>query len=255
MTDQALDNLARRLLLDAARLEYGDLMEELPEQDFSPEFERKMKKLIRQADHPARHRYLRTVQLAALLAALLMLVTVATAAAGYNIWGMLAEWTEETFTLAPGQIEYADPDDLHIPEGPGEYAGLQEALTDYGLNRSVVPKWMPDGFVLEELIVIVDDRSDPTQIVFHAVYCWESVYLTVQVNVYLEKENRGPDNFWSFQKDEGDPVPYEAGGITHLLTTNAGWPAALWSNGPAECVILGDITMDELKEMIDSIYE
>ena len=255
MTDQALDSLARRVILDAARLEYGSLIEELPEHDFSPEFERKMKALIRQADHPTRHRLLRTGQLIAALAALLLLLTVATAAAGYDLWRMMAEWTAEKITLAPGQIEYVDPDDLHIPEEPREYASLQEALTDYGLNRSVVPKWLPDGFVLEELIVIVDDRSDPTQIVFHAVYCWESVYLTVQVNVYLEKENRGPDNFWSFQKDEGDPVPYEAGGITHLLTTNAGWPAALWSNGPAECVILGDITMDELKEMIDSIYE
>ena len=105
MTDQALDNLARRVILDTARLEYGNLMEELPEQDFSPEFERKMKKLIRQADHPVRHRCLRTVQLAALLAVLLMLVTVATAAAGYDIWRMLAEWTAEQITLAPGHAK------------------------------------------------------------------------------------------------------------------------------------------------------
>lgn len=85
MTDQALDDLARRVMLDAARLEYGDLLEELPEHDFSPEFERKMKHLIRQADHPARHRLLRTGQLVAALVALLLLLTVATAAAGYDI--------------------------------------------------------------------------------------------------------------------------------------------------------------------------
>ena len=147
MTDQALDDLARRVMLDAARLEYGDLLEELPEHDFSPEFERKMKHLIRQADHPARHRLLRTGQLVAALVALLLLLTVATAAAGYDIWRMLAEWTAEQITLAPGQIEYIDPDDLHIPEEPGEYTDLQEALTAYGLNRSVVPKWLPEGFV------------------------------------------------------------------------------------------------------------
>lgn len=253
MTDQALDNLARRLLLDASRLEYGDLMEELPEQDFSPEFERKMKKLIRQADHPARHRCLRTVQLAALLAALLMLVTVATAAAGYDIWRMLAEWTSEQITLAPGQIEYADPDDLHIPEEPGEYADLQEALTDYGLNRSVVPKWMPEGFVLEQLIV--DSGTIPNKIISVALYSQEENYLVIQIKIYLQCEDGSKDNFVDFQKDEGDPIPYEAGGITHLLATNAGRPTALWANGPAECAITGDITMDELKQMIDSIYE
>ena len=253
MTDQALDRLARRVMLDAARLEYGDLMEELPEQDFSPEFERKMKKLIRQADHPVRHRCLRTVQLAALLAALLMLVTVATAAAGYDIWRMLAEWTAEQITLAPGQIEYADPDDLHIPEEPGEYTDLEEALTDYGLNRSVVPKWMPEGFVQTHLDI--EAVAGDSLIIFYALYQWEKNPLVIQVNIYLENENRAYDSFGNFQKDEGDPVPYEGGGFTHLLSTNAGRPVALWANGPAECYISGDITMDELKQMIDSIYE
>ena len=56
MTDRALDDLARRVILDAARQGYGSLIAELPEQDFSPEFEKKMCKLVRRADHPIRHR-------------------------------------------------------------------------------------------------------------------------------------------------------------------------------------------------------
>lgn len=253
MTDQALDDLARRIMLDAARLEYGDLLEELPEHDFSPEFERKMKNLIRQADHPARHRLLRTGQLVAALVALLLLLTVATAAAGYDIWRMLAEWTAEQITLAPGQIEYIDPDDLHIPEEPGEYTDLQEALTAYGLNRSVVPKWLPEGFV--QIHLDIEAAAKGSLIIFYALYQWEKNPLVIQVNIYLEDEERVYDSFGNFQKDEGDPIPYEAGGITHLLTTNAGRPVALWANGPAECCISGDITMEELKQMIDSIYE
>ena len=253
MTDQVLDDLARRVMLDAARLEYGDLLEELPEHDFSPEFERKMKNLIRQADHPARHRLLRTGQLVAALVALLLLLTVATAAAGYDIWRMLAEWTAEQITLAPGQIEYIDPDDLHIPEEPGEYTDLQEALTAYGLNRSVVPKWLPEGFV--QIHLDIEAAAKGSLIIFYALYQWEKNPLVIQVNIYLEDEERVYDSFGNFQKDEGDPIPYEAGGITHLLTTNAGRPVALWANGPAECCISGDITMEELKQMIDSIYE
>ena len=60
MTDRALDDLARRAMLDAARQEYGSLMEELPEHDFSPEFERKMRKLVCRANHPIWHRVVRT---------------------------------------------------------------------------------------------------------------------------------------------------------------------------------------------------
>ena len=103
--------------------------------------------------------------------------------------------------------------------------------------------------------LIVDDLGDGDQIVFYAPYRRGNNYLIVQMDIYLENENRSQDNFWDFQKDEGDPIPYEAGGITHLLTTNAGRPVALWANGPAECCISGDITMEELKQMIDSIYE
>ena len=41
MTDRALDDLARRVLLDVCGQEYGDAIEELPEHDFSPAFEKK----------------------------------------------------------------------------------------------------------------------------------------------------------------------------------------------------------------------
>ena len=39
MTGQALDQLARRVILDTARLEYGALLKEAPEHSFSPSFE------------------------------------------------------------------------------------------------------------------------------------------------------------------------------------------------------------------------
>ena len=58
MTEQALNQLARRVLLDAARLEYGNLLEEAPEHTFSPAFERKMKKLLRRGRHLVWHQVL-----------------------------------------------------------------------------------------------------------------------------------------------------------------------------------------------------
>jgi len=254
LTDQALDGLARRVILDAARQEYDGLIAELPEHTFSPDFERRMEKLIRQVDHPIRRRWMWAGRIAAILAALVMLATVAAAAAGYDLWGCLALWTRETFTLAPGQIDYIDPDDLHIPEEPGEYADIQEALSAYGLNRPLIPRRLPDGFSLEDLVV--DDHTfGGDSIIFFAAYCRGEDVLTIQIDVYLEQKNREQDSFGNFQKDEGDPIPYEAGGVTHLLATNAGWPVALWANGPAECAISGDITMEELKDMLDSIYE
>ncbi len=254
MTDQALDDLARRVMLDAARQEYGGLMDEWLEHDFSPEFERRMKKLIHRADHPIRWRWMWVGRAAAILAALLLLVSAA-AAAGCGLLELLARWTGEQITLAPGQIDYMDPDDIHVPEEPGEYASIQEALSAYGMDLPVVPRRLPDGFALEDLIV--DDQliDRGGNLIFFAAYCRGEDRLIIQIDVYLEQENREHDSFGNFQKDEGDPIPYEAGGVTHLLATNAGWPVALWANGPAECAISGNITMEELKAMLDSIYE
>ena len=50
MTDYELDRLTQRVMLDAARLEYGGLPEE--PHTFSPAFERRMKKLLRRGRHP-----------------------------------------------------------------------------------------------------------------------------------------------------------------------------------------------------------
>lgn len=59
MTEQALIQLVRQVMLDAARLEYGGLKKEQPEHLFSPAFERKMKKLLRRRRHPLWNKTLR----------------------------------------------------------------------------------------------------------------------------------------------------------------------------------------------------
>lgn len=70
MTDQAMEKLAWRLMLDAARQEYGFLQEEQPEHAFSPAFERKMRRLLRRGKHPAWYKTLHAA--ACLLLALLL---------------------------------------------------------------------------------------------------------------------------------------------------------------------------------------
>lgn len=72
---------------------------------------------------------------------------------------------------------------------------------------------------------------------------------------HWQRPDGGYGGYVDFQKDEGDPIPYQAGTVTHLLSTNAGRPIALWVNGPMEGSIIGDITMNELKQIIDSICE
>lgn len=185
---------------------------------------------------------------AAVLCVLLLSISTAGAANGRDWLSFLALWTDEEIWLAPGQISPAGEEEIHIPEEPREYSSLQEALEDCGLTRPIVPQWMPEGYVLEELIV---DDVVQSELLFHACYTRSENSLVIMVCVYLDCEG----SHGNYQKDAGKPIPYEAGGITHLLSTNAGRPIAVWANGPAECAFCGDVTMEELKQMIDSIYE
>ena len=194
----------------------------------------------------------RGILAAAALAVLLLSISAAAAASGYDLWRMLARWTDEVISIAPGQVTRIDPDEIRIPEAGTEYASLQEALDDCGLPLPAAPKWLPEGFELVELIV---DTSDPNSLFFVACYHKEDAALLISLQIFLTRDDGGSGGYGDFQKDEGDPIPYEAGGITHLLSTNAGRPIALWVNGPVEGSIIGDITMDDLKQIIDSIYE
>lgn len=194
----------------------------------------------------------RGILAAAALAILLLSVSVAAAAGGHSLWKLLARWTDDDMSIAPGQIIPAEEDTIRIPEEGREYATLQEAVDDCGLARPMVPQWLPEGFEQVELVV---ETGFPGSVIFQAIYDREEDHLVVFLEVFLPQEEEDNRTYGNFQKDEGDPIPYEAGGVTHLLSTNAGRPASLWSNGPAQGAISGDITMDELKQIIDSIYQ
>ena len=161
MTDQALDNLARRLLLDAARLEYGDLMEELPEQDFSPQFEKKMRKLVRRGNHPIRYR---VAQIAAclLLAALL---------SGCTVLAISPE-AREAFL---GWVRTFNTPKEFPPYYSYTYSGDGEAQLPEGVAYR--PTWVPEGCQLfdEHSYYVrpnyVEDKCSEIQ---EAVTCWNS---------------------------------------------------------------------------------
>lgn len=187
-----------------------------------------------------------------MLVLLLLSISVTTAAEGQNFWRYLVRWTDEDVHLAPEQILHTDRDDIHVPEEGKDYADIREALADCGLARPVVPRWIPAGFEQIELAAITDF---PGELLYQAAYRRGEETMVFFCGHPPAREDGLQDSTGTFQKDEGDPEPYEAGGVTHMLFTNAGRASAVWANGPAECALSGDITMDELKRMIDSIYE
>lgn len=129
-----------------------------------------------------------------------------------------------------------------------EFTSLQEALDAYGITEPLAPKWVPEGFETER----IDIDVDPDFIRIMAVYQCEEKAVQVTVRNYNSKEEL--DRI-SVEKENGQQdVKYIRGGVEHSLAQNRAIYTASWTNGLNIVSIIGDVTEEELEQMIDSIY-
>lgn len=196
-----------------------------------------------------RRRLGRVASFAAAIAILLGLMTVTAYAMGYDLWGVIAQWTKDTFTFVSAS-KANNAENMDTETSKEEYADLQTALDAYGITALLAPRWIPDGFRIES--VIIDELPDESSTSFHACYRRNEKILAIQINMYSDLNDV---TYTSWQKDDVDIVSTEIQGCTFYLMTNADRKCAIWANGPFECNISGDISSDELSKMIKSIYE
>lgn len=180
-------------------------------------------------------RWLRSLTAAAAVLAILLLGSVTAKAFGIDIWKAVVKWTQETFHF--GEWGNSDPDN-NLP-----YASLQEALEKGNTPAWMVPTWIPEGFNLVDITV----EQTPLKKIYIAKYTNGEKILRVTVQDYLD---RAPIYV---EQSEGLVEEYEVSGITFYLFKNNKRTQAVWIVNSYECNILGDLTIEELKLMIDSI--
>ena len=75
-------------------------------------------------------------------------------------------------------------------------------------------------------------------------------------SILITVHNTPPDAYiGTYQKDATIKEEYLAGGICHYIVANNEHVSTMWVNGCVEGYIQGDLTVEELRQMIDSIYE
>lgn len=190
----------------------------------------------------------RVVSIAAVIAVLLGLMTATAYAMGYDLWGVITQWTKDTFTFvsvskANGPSEPGEGDTI----GDGEYADLQAALDAYGVTERLIPNWFPEGFIAEPAVV----NELHNQTTFYACAKGDNKILIVQVNQY---SNPHDIDYTNWQKDDVDVAALEIENCTFYLMSNAERNSAIWSIGPFECSITGDVSLEELSKMVESIF-
>ena len=190
--------------------------------------------------------------IAAAIAVLVVLGSLVTAQAlGIDVFGAIARWTTETFHFATSSqnVDTLNTDiqnsDGHSPDG--EYSSLQEALDACGIDQNVSPQQLPDGFELARVSVY----SLPSQVEIEAVYTSNDRMFSLAILQYSSPEVVGQT---IFEKDSEDMILYNKNGITYYIMSNNQQLTAVWM--PQElliCTVTGDLSIDEVKSLIDSI--
>ncbi len=180
-------------------------------------------------------RWVRSIATVAAVVVILVLGSVTAKAFGFNIWETVVKWTQETFHFG----EWGNNDEHNnLP-----YASLQEALEKGNTPTELVPTWFPDGYELVDVTV----NQMPIKKVYRAKYAKGDLFITITIQDYL---NKIPVYV---EQKEGLEEEYEVSGIIYYLFSNYDNAKAVWIAGSCECCISGNVTIEELKLMIDSI--
>lgn len=183
-------------------------------------------------------RWKRALTAVAAALAIVFLGTISANAFGYNVWEAIVSWTQETFRFTDG----TDVDDP-TPKDKLEYASLQELLLEKGITTPLAPTWIPERFELTE--IRVDEL--PIRYYFLAVYGDGKNVLKIQIKSYDESDSEQVEQSDDFYKE------YPAHNTIHYIFQDNNCLTAVWVRDGFECYISGELTVDELENMIDSI--
>ena len=188
------------------------------------------------------NRFLKTV--AAVLAVVLILAvgtSITAEAFQIDIWGKFANWTKEIFQFSdtPQGTTAANPE----KEYSAELKSLQDALEDHGVKDNLSPTWMPENFKSEDLKIL----ATPRVLNISAVYKKDESELIIKIRQTIGVQ--APQ----VEKNDDFIELYVVDGVEYYIFSNTETLQAAWSIGEFECIIGGNITLEEMKMMIDSI--
>ena len=183
----------------------------------------------------------RSLIAAAAAIALVILIPISAQALSWDeFWGVVARWAKETFSfVSVWNTEVSEP----VKEDDLEYTSIQDILKRNNRDYDMVPTKIPEGFVLEK----VEKAVTPIKEIYTAIYLDGDKELKIQVRSYLSSDIQNAEI-------TGTPVEvYLLNGVEYFLVENENQIRASWKIASYECLISGDLSIEEIKMMIDSI--
>lgn len=191
-------------------------------------------------------RALKPLITAALVIVLMFTLSFGAMAAGIDVFGAIARWTEDLFGFArydeDASVDAALTGDKVAPV----LEPLYKDLVGAGVTEDVLPAFIPEGFIVEEYSCY----SFSTEEIFACTLDNEKTKIYLSYTVY----NSEMDEDDKYHKEAGDPEEYIINGITHYIIDNNGEIKIIWMNSNVECSISGRVSEETLTEIVESIY-
>lgn len=171
-------------------------------------------------------------------------------AAGIDVFGMLGRWTEETFSFVTNDDTAMSDSNTSIavsPEHATYYEEIQAALSSIGITDTVAPSWYPDGFDPIPPRIASNGACDTVATMFSNE---DDRHFLISITQYNSSSDLAAR---TFEKDPSFVEQYTHGTKTFYIFSNINGITATWADGLLLENISGDLTMDELKTIIDSI--
>lgn len=192
-------------------------------------------------------RHFRFFKLFPVAAVLVLLVGAASAQAfSLDIFSAIARWTAEIFRMQAEEVPYAVITANPLSEGGSiSCDSLEAAAETFGITAPLAPRWVPERFSLTGVAA----ENMPGGVLIYADYKSGDGFLQIRF------EEADTVDFSSLEKENTSVTAFLCAGITHYIIFDMGYQKAIWQNGELECRISGNVSDDELRDMIDSIYK
>lgn len=181
-----------------------------------------------------RHTALRTALVAVIAAACLLSCMVVVQAAGLDVFGSIARWTDSLFGF--GAI--AEPAASPSP------TGTQEVTVEY--IETLLPT-VPDGFVMGEPEVFEDAETG-------CIEYWTCYYNDDKFIAFSAVEQYD-ENMSEYQKDYQDVHIIEIDGQEFYIFMNNGYASAAWRSVNLECNINTNLLLEDLTQIVINSYQ
>lgn len=178
---------------------------------------------------------------AAAMFVLIISTSLTAKAFGFDLWEIIVKWTQETFHFGYSG-EVLDSGDSNR-EDSTIYYGLQSALDDFDISANIVPTWFPEGY--EEIDIRTFET--PKQRQFVASYKRDDDEIKIWIADYLDTD---PSRI---EQSDTTVEVYIVSGVEYYIVADNDQLRAAWVVDRFECYISGPLSIEELKEMINSI--